>query len=110
MKQHSKRNEDNTVTNISVTNKYNSTSSPSSEEEKEFKDEEFRKALIKLENEYQKKIVQGQKSYKMLGEGVVSYQALTRVMKEEADLSKFSVYISHFTPHHKTMCGGRHAA
>ena len=68
-KQHSKRNEDNPVTN-----------------ENKIKDEEFRKALINLENEYQKKIVQGQKIYKMLGEGVVSYQALTRDMKEEVDL------------------------
>ena len=87
MKHHSKRDEDNTVTNISLTNKY-TTSSPStqiSEEENEFKDEEFRKALIKLENEYQKKIAQGQKIYKMLGEGVVSYQALTRDKKEEVD-------------------------
>ena len=68
-KQHLKRNEDNPVTN-----------------ENKIKDEEFRKALINLENEYQKKIVQGQKIYKMLGEGVVSYQALTRDMKEEVDL------------------------
>ena len=42
--------------------------------------------LEKLENEYQEKIVQGKKIYKVLGEGVVSYQALTRDMKEKVDL------------------------
>ena len=68
-KQHLKRNEDNPVTN-----------------ENKIKDEEFRKALINLENEYQKKIVQGQKIYEMLGEGLVSYQALPREMKEAVDL------------------------
>ena len=89
MKQHFKRNENNPVINIPVTNNiYNTTpgvSTQISEEQNEIKDDEFRKALIKLENEYQKKIVQGQKIYKMLGEGVVSYQALTRDKKEEVD-------------------------
>ena len=46
----------------------------------------MKKHLIKLENEYQEKIVQGKKIYKVLEEGVVSYQALTRDMKEEVDL------------------------
>ena len=49
-KQHLKRNEDNPVTN-----------------ENKIKDEEFRKALINLGNEYQKKIVQGQKFTKHAG-------------------------------------------
>ena len=81
MKQHSKKNESNPVTNIYVTNNYNTTPGVSTErkyEENENEDEEFRKNLIKLENEYQEKIVQGRKIYKMLGEGVVSYQALPR--------------------------------
>ena len=42
--------------------------------------------MIELEEEYQKKLVQGKKIYEMLGEGVVSYQALPGVMKDEVDL------------------------
>ena len=96
MKQHSKRNESNPVTNISVTNHYNTTSGVSSkrkdkeneinDEKSEINKEELRKHLIKLENEYQEKLEVGKEIYKMLGEGVVSYQALTRDMKEEVDL------------------------
>ena len=89
MEQHSKREESNFTTNTYKTNNNNTTSGDSTkrkDEENETKDEEFRKALIKLENEYQEKIVQGKKIYKVLGEGVVSYQALTRDMKEEVDL------------------------
>ena len=89
MKQHSMRNESSPVTNIYVTNNYNTTSGVSTErkdEENENKDEELKKHLIKIENEYQEKLVQGKKIYKMLGEGVVSYQALPREMKEEVDL------------------------
>ena len=47
---------------------------------------ELKKHLIKLENEYQEKLEVGKEIYKMLGEGVVAYQALTRDMKEEVDL------------------------
>ena len=89
MEQHSKREESNFTTNTYKTNNNNTTSGDSTkrkDEENEMKDEEFRKALIKLENEYQEKIVQGKKIYKVLEEGVVSYQALTRDMKEEVDL------------------------
>ena len=89
MEQHSKREESNFTTNTYKTNNNNTTSgdfTKRKDEENEMKDEEFRKALIKLENEYQEKIVQGKKIYKVLGEGVVSYQALTRDMKEEVDL------------------------
>ena len=88
MKQHSMRNESSPVTNIYVTNNYNTTSGVSTErkdEENENKDEELKKYLIKIENEYQEKLVQGKKIYKMLGEGVVSYQALPREMKEDVD-------------------------
>ena len=96
MKQHSKRNESNPVTNISVTNHYNTTPGVSSkrkdkeneinDEKSEINKEELRKHLIKLENEYQEKLEVGKEIYKMLGERVVSYQALTRDMKEEVDL------------------------
>ena len=64
MKQHTKKNESNPVTNISVTNNYNTISGVSTErkdEENENKDEELKKYLIKIENEYQEKLVQGEK-------------------------------------------------
>ena len=89
MKQHSMRNESSPVTNISVTNNYNTISGASTErkdEENENKDEELKKYLIKIENEYQEKLVQGKKIYKMLGEGIAPYQALPREMKEAVDL------------------------
>ena len=96
MKQHSKKNESNPVTNIYVTNNYNTTPGVSTErkyEENEIKDEkseinkeELRKHLIKIEKEYQEKLELGKEIYKMLGEGVVSYEALPREMKEGVDL------------------------
>ena len=89
MKQHLKKNESNPVTNISVAKNYNTTSGVSTErkdEENENKDEELNKYLIKIENEYQEKLIQGKKIYKKLGEGVVSYQALPRELKEDVDL------------------------
>ena len=88
MKQHSMRNESSPVTNISVTNNYNTISGVSTErkdEENENKDEELKKYLIKIENEYQEKLVQGKKIYKMLGEGIAPYQALPSEMKEAVD-------------------------
>ena len=96
MKQHSKRNESNPVTSISVTTNYNIASGVSTErkyEENEIKDEkseinkeELRKHLMKIEKEYQEKLELGKEIYKMLGEGVVSYEALPREMKEGVDL------------------------
>ena len=89
MKQHSKRNEGNPVTNISLTNNYNTTPGVSTQigkEDSEINKQKLRKHLIKLENKYQEKIFLGQKIYEMLGEGVVSYQALPREMKEGVDL------------------------
>ena len=64
MEQHLKKNESNPVTNISVTNNYNTTPGVSTErkdEENVSKDEELKKYLIKIENEYQEKLVQGKK-------------------------------------------------
>ena len=89
LKQHSEKDTNNPATNIYVTNNYNTTSgvlTKRSDEENENNDEELKKYLIKIENEYQEKLVQGKKIYKMLGEGVVSYQALPREMKEDVDL------------------------
>ena len=88
MKQHTKKNESNPVTNISVTNNYNTISGVSTErkdEENENKDEELKKYLIKIENEYQEKLVQGKKIYQMVGEGIAPYQALPSEMKEAVD-------------------------
>ena len=48
--------------------------------------EELRKHLIKVGNEYQKKLELGKEIYEMLNEGVVSYQPLTFDMKEAVDL------------------------
>ena len=89
MEQHLKKNESNPVTNISVTNNYNTTPGVSTErkdEENVNKDEELKKYLIKIENEYQEKLVQGKKIYRLVGEGVVSYKALPYELKEEVDL------------------------
>ena len=46
----------------------------------------MRKHLIKVGNEYQEKLELVKDIYEMLGEGVVSYQALTRDMKEAVNL------------------------
>ena len=90
MKQHSKKNESVPATNILVTNNiYNnpptvSTSDPRkrSKEESESNTEELRKQLIMFENEYQRKLTLGKDIYKMIGEGIASYQALPNDMKE----------------------------
>ena len=94
MKQHSKRNESVPAANILETNNiYNnppsvSTSNPikKSNEKNKINKEELRKHLIKVENEYQEKLGLGKDIYEMLDEGVVSYQALTRDLKEAVDL------------------------
>ena len=68
MKQHSKKNKNNPVINIPVTNNiYNAAPvapTQRSEKENEIKEEGFRKKMIELEEEYQKKLVQGKKIYK----------------------------------------------
>ena len=83
MKQHEKRNEDEPVTNISVTNNiYTSTDdSMNIKMEKSETKDELRKHLIKMENDYQEKIALGKDIYKMVGEGIVSFQALSNPMK-----------------------------
>ena len=89
LKQHSEKDTNNPATNIYVTNNYNTTSGVSTEredEENENNDEELKKYLIKIGNEYQEKLIQGKKIYKMLGEGIAPYQALPREMKEVVDL------------------------
>ena len=87
MKQHEKRNEDNPVTNISVTNNiYTSTDdSMNIKMEKSETKDELRKHLIKMENDYQEKIALGKGIYKMVGEGIVSFQALSNDMKDAVE-------------------------
>ena len=94
MKQHSKRNESVSATNILVTNNPPTVSTSDLRkrlnEESESNTEELRKQLIKLENEYQRKLTLGKDIYKMIGEGIASYQALPNDMKEALD-----TYIEH---------------
>ena len=81
MKQHTKKNESNPVTNISVTNNYNTISGVSTErkdEENENKDEELKKYLIKIENEYQEKLVQGKKYLQNVGRRCSIIPSLTK--------------------------------
>ena len=105
MKQHSKRNESNPLTNISVTNNvYKSTvSTQRSEEEDEIKDENnlkldetrggskrkhagtgeeyeaLKKCLIKYKQEYEEKITLGENVYMILGEGEVLELSLIHI-------------------------------
>ena len=86
MKQHEKRNEDNPLTSLS-----NNIYTPAHDskkkivEEYEINDEELRDHLIKLENEYQRNLALGEKIYKMVGEGIVSFQALSNDMKDAVE-------------------------
>ena len=112
MKQHSKRDESNPLTNISVTNNvYKSTvSTQRSEEENQIKDENnlklnetkgglkrkhdgtgeeyeaLKKCLFKYKQEYEEKITLGENVYMILGEGEVPEDSLPREMKEALDI------------------------
>ena len=112
MKQHSKRNESNPLTNISETNNvYKSTvSTQRSEEENEIKYENnlklnetrggskrkhdgtaeeyeaLKKCLIKYKQEYEQKITLGENVYMILGEGEGSEDSLPKEMKEALDI------------------------
>ena len=114
MKQHSKRDESNPLTNISVTNNvYKSTASTQrSEEENQIKDENnlklnetkgglkrkhdgtgeeyeaLKKCLIKYKQEYEEKITLGENVYMILGEGEVPEDSLPKEMKEALDIYK----------------------
>ena len=94
MKQHSKRNESVSATNILVTNNPPTVSTSDLRkrlnEESESNTEELRKQLIMLGNEYQRKLTLGKDIYKMIGEGIAPYQALPNDMKEALD-----TYIEH---------------
>ena len=89
MKQHSKRNESVSATNILVTNNPPTVSTSDLRkrlnEEIESNTEELRKQLIMLGNEYQRKLTLGKDIYKMIGEGIAPYQALPNDMKDALD-------------------------
>ena len=89
MKQHSKRNESVSATNILVTNNPSTVSTSDLRkrlnEESESNTEELRKQLTMLGNEYQRKLTLGKDIYKMIGEGIAPYQALPNDMKDALD-------------------------
>ena len=89
MKQHSKRNESVSATNILVTNNPPTVSTSDLRkrlnEESESNTEELRKQLTMLGNEYQRKLTLGKDIYKMIGEGIAPYQALPNDMKDALD-------------------------
>ena len=49
------------------------------------RDEKLKEYLIKIQNEYKRKLTLGKQIYEMVGEGVVSYQGLPREMKKAMD-------------------------
>ena len=85
MKQHTKKNESNPVTNISVTNNYNTISGVSTErkdEENENKDAQTtidEKALeiaaLKINKEFEEEVELGKALYKILNKGVVQEES-----------------------------------
>ena len=89
MKQHSKRNESVSATNILVTNNPPTVSTSDLRkrlnEESESNTEELRKQLTMLGNEYQRRLTLGKDIYKMIGEGIAPYQALPNDMKDALD-------------------------
>ena len=87
LKQHEKTNEDSPVTSV-TNNLYTPThdSMNIKKVKKEINNEELRKHLIKMENDYQEKIALGKEIYKMVGEGIVSFQALSNDMKDAVEI------------------------
>ena len=83
IKQQSKRNESTPVTNNYITTR--GVSTERKDAENKIKDEELKEYLIKIENEYKRKLALGKQIYEMVGEGVVSYQALPNEIKEAVD-------------------------
>ena len=96
MKQHSMRNESSPVTNISVTNNYNTISGVSTErkdEENENKDAQTtidEKALeiaaLKINKEYEEKVELGKALYKILNKGVVQEESFPPEWQRSLDL------------------------
>ena len=83
MKQHSKRNESNPVTNISVTKNYNTTSSVLADREDEVEceaqttidEKALERSALKINKEYEQKVDLGKAPYKILNKGVVQEES-----------------------------------
>ena len=96
MKQHTKKNESNPVTNISVTNNYNTISGVSTErkdEENENKDAQTtidEKALeiaaLKINKEFEEEVELGKALYKILNKGVVQEESFPPEWQRALDL------------------------
>ena len=94
MKQHSKRNESNPVTNISVTKNYNTTSSVLADREDEVEceaqttidEKALEIAALKINKEYEEKIELGKALYKILNKGVVQEESFPPEWQKALDL------------------------
>jgi len=94
MKQHSKRNESNPVTNISVTKNYNTTSSVLADREDEVEcephttidEKALERSALKINKEYEEKIELGKALYKILNKGVVQEESFPPEWQKALDL------------------------
>ena len=94
MKQHSKRNESNPVTNISVTKNYTTTSSvlPDREDEVECEpqttidEKALEIAALKINKEYEEEVKLGKALYKILNKGVVQEESFPPEWQRALDL------------------------
>ena len=94
MKQHSKRNESNPVTNISVTKNYNTTSSVLADREDEVEceaqttidEKALEIAALKINKEYEEKVELGKALYKILNKGVVQEESFPPEWQRALDL------------------------
>ena len=94
MKQHSKRNESNPVTNISVTKNYNTTSSVLADREDEVEceaqttidEKALEIAALKINKEYEEEVKLGKALYKILNKGVVQEESFPPEWQKALDL------------------------
>ena len=94
MKQHSKRNESNPVTNISVTKNYNTTSSVLADREDEVEcepqttidEKALERTALKINKEYEEKVELGKALYKILNKGVVQEESFPPEWQKALDL------------------------
>ena len=94
MKQHSKRNESNPVTNISVTKNYNTTSSVLADREDEVEcepqttidEKALERTALKINKEYEEKVELGKALYKILNKGVVQEESFPPEWQRALDL------------------------
>ena len=94
MKQHSKRNESNPVTNISVTKNYTTTSSVLADREDEVEcepqttidEKALERTALKINKEYEEKVELGKALYKILNKGVVQEESFPPEWQKALDL------------------------